>query len=129
MEEENCGDASGVAASDKGDAGSRETETAGEDGAESGSRRPGAGKRDVMDNVGDAAADGLEERLVTELALRAAMEELETDAREMILLRYVNEVPVGVIGEIYGISRFAVYRKIRESLSLLREKLGEEDFT
>lgn len=79
--------------------------------------------------AGGAAPEGLEERLVTGLAIRDALEELEEDAREMILLRYVNEVPVGVIGKIFGISRFAVYRKIRESLAILRERLGEEDFT
>ena len=71
---------------------------------------------------------GMEERLVTVLAIREALLELEEEERELILLRYVNEVPVDVIGKIYGISRFSVYRRTKEALKCLREKLGEEDF-
>ena len=71
---------------------------------------------------------GMEERLVTVLAIREALLELEEEERELILLRYVNEVQVDVIGKIYGISRFSVYLRTKESLKCLREKLGEEDF-
>lgn len=70
----------------------------------------------------------LEERLVDSLAVRAALERLKEEERELVLLRYVNEVPVGVIGELLGISRFAVRRRIREALRHLRENLEKENF-
>lgn len=69
-----------------------------------------------------------EERLVTSIAVRAALAELKEEERELVLLRYVNEVPVSIIGKLLGISRFAVYRRTREILKVLRNKLGKEDF-
>lgn len=83
-----------------------------------------------MDSYGAeyGVESGIEERLVTVLAIRNALQELGEEERELILLRYVNEVPVEIIGKIYGISRFTVYRRTKEALKFLKEKLGEEDF-
>lgn len=68
---------------------------------------------------------GMEERVTTVVALKEALEGLEERQRELILLRYANEVPVAVIGKLFGISRFIVYRRIKEALKALRESLKD----
>lgn len=65
--------------------------------------------------------DGEEERVLETLALRQALLKLEGEERELIFLRYVNEVAVNDIGKIFGISRFTVRRKILGILKKLRE--------
>ena len=45
------------------------------------------------------------------------------DDRELIILRYYNDVPVGVLCKMYGMSRFALYRKINKILTALRTLL------
>ena len=70
----------------------------------------------------------MEERLLTSLSVKMALLKLDRESQELLLLRYVNEVPVSVISNIMGISRFAVYRKTNSVLNQLREQLGKEDF-
>ena len=60
-----------------------------------------------------------EENLVTNLDLKSAMKKLTEDERELIVLRYVNEVPISVMCKLYGISRFAMYRRIQAILKKL----------
>ena len=74
-----------------------------------------------------AEEESLEERLVDSIALRQVLEELSEEDREMILLRYVNQVSVGAIAGIFGMSRFAVYRRLKENLRRLRESFDRED--
>ena len=50
----------------------------------------------------------------------------ETD-RELLLLRYVNEVPLSVISSLTGISRFAVYRRLLRAKEHLKENLRKEN--
>lgn len=69
-----------------------------------------------------------EEAILTSLAVKTALSELEREEQELLLLRYVNEVPVFVIGKVWGISRFAAYRKINAASKKLKEKLREEGF-
>lgn len=68
-----------------------------------------------------------EERTMTGMAVRNALTKLEPQERELLLLRYVNEVPVGQIGGILGLSRFTVYRRILAASSKFREELRKED--
>lgn len=77
----------------------------------------------------EIAAGEIEDRLLTNIALRAALEEFPAPERELLLLRYVNDVPVVVICKLTGLSRFALYRKINKLLKQLQEKLREEDFS
>lgn len=53
-----------------------------------------------------------EEQIITTLTVQAALSELQEDEQELLLLRYVNEVPVSAIGRMLGISRFAVHRRL-----------------
>ena len=69
----------------------------------------------------------MEETLVTNLTVRMALSKLAPDEQELLLLRYVNEVPVSALGKIYGLSRFAIYRKITSASNKFREELRKED--
>lgn len=71
--------------------------------------------------------EDMAERLAVAESVKAALEGLDEGQRELLLLRYVNEVPVSVLGGMLGISRFAVYRRLREAVRALRQKLREED--
>lgn len=53
-----------------------------------------------------------EEQILTGMVVREALSELKEDEQELLLLRYVNEVPVAIIGQMLGISRFAVRRRL-----------------
>jgi RNA polymerase sigma-70 factor (ECF subfamily) len=75
-----------------------------------------AAKKDIMDE------------LVTSVALRKSISTLPEDVQELILLRYVNELSIGEICRIVNISRFTIYRKMKNGLNQLKTFLREEDF-
>lgn len=68
-----------------------------------------------------------EEDILTGLAVRAALAGLECGEQELLLLRYVDELPLSTIGQILGISRFAVYRRLLAATGKFRDMLGKED--
>lgn len=78
---------------------------------------------DDMEDTKDTV-DGL----VTSMALKQTLMDLPPDIQELILLRYVNELSIGEICSIVGLSRFAVYRRISSGISKLKTLLREEDF-
>lgn len=76
----------------------------------------------------ETVADGLllsqdmADGILLRLNLQQALMELLPEEQELIFLRYVNELSVGQISRIMGISRFALYRK----LNFCRKKLKGE---
>jgi len=70
----------------------------------------------------------MEEKLMLHLTVRKALSRISSDEQELLLLRYVNEVPVSVLGKIYGVSRFAIYRRITAASNRFREELRKEDY-
>lgn len=74
-----------------------------------------------------AADDTMEETLITNLTVRAALSSLTPDEQELLLLRYANELPVSTIAKIHGSSRFAVYRKLTAASGRFREALRKEE--
>ncbi|MDE5770919.1 MAG: sigma-70 family RNA polymerase sigma factor [Ruminococcus sp.] len=68
-----------------------------------------------------------EDKVLTSIALSGALKKLSDEDREIILLRYVNEEPVGVISKLYNISRFALNRRIKNILEFLRKEFEKED--
>ena len=64
-----------------------------------------------------------EDRLLSAISLQSALLELDPDEREILLLRYANEVPVTVICRIFHLSRFSIYRKISRALKKLQNRL------
>lgn len=67
-------------------------------------------------------------QVIRNMVIREAMMTLSKEEQELILLRYVNEVPIIAIAKFYEISRFALYRKLKVATEKLRSQLGEEDF-
>lgn len=85
-------------------------------------------RKPKIEPMGEPASDtSIEETLLTNLSVRAALSKLSSEEQELLLLRYANEVPVSVIGRLYGISRFSVYRKITSAANRFREELRKED--
>lgn len=66
---------------------------------------------------------GHEETVVNGLALKQALAELYEEDRELLLLRYVNDVPVSAICNLFGMSRFALYRRLNKLLKKLKDSL------
>lgn len=56
---------------------------------------------------GDGADD-----LIRKLDVNAALDKMPEEDRELLILRYMNGVPLSDICKIMGISRFALYRKL-----------------
>ena len=89
-----------------------------------------ASRRPQMQTLDEEAADWeAEDTLLTRLSVKMALARLPEAERELLLLRYVNEVPVSVLGELYGISRFAVYRRCSQAAKHLKANLDKEEFS
>lgn len=74
------------------------------------------------------AVEGPESQVVTNLSVKEALAKLTKEEQEILLLRYVNEVPMAALAKIYEISRFALYRKLKAATEKLQSQLGEEEF-
>ena len=68
-------------------------------------------------------AEGFEQSLMDRMILSDALQKLSPEEKELLFLRYVNDVPVPVISGLYQISRFAVYRKLRRILQKVRVEM------
>lgn len=83
-----------------------------------------------IDEIRKPAAEPLSEELaenesdpLISIALRSELDKLPPEDQELLLLRYGNEVSVGVLCRLYGASRFALYRRLRSLLKKLRKEL------
>lgn len=87
-------------------------------------------RKQKMKNLDVEVADNYaEDNIITQISIRIALSELDEADRELLLLRYANDVSISVICKLYGISRFAVYRRISRAAQNLKRKLGNENFT
>lgn len=68
-----------------------------------------------------------EEQILTSLTIKEALSRLEKEEQELLLLRYVNEVSVSAIGQILGISRFTVRRRLTAAAKKLKDMLRKEE--
>lgn len=69
----------------------------------------------------DGGRTALEEGVITRIQVRDALAKLDQEEQEILLLRYVNEIPAASIGGILGISRFAVHRRLKAAGRKFRE--------
>ncbi len=61
----------------------------------------------------DYSDDGDEaEDLIRKIDVNSALDKMPEEDRELLILRYMNDVPLADIGKIMGISRFALYRRL-----------------
>lgn len=89
-------------------------------------RRDGKRKEEQTDRPTYAVS--AEEQTLTSFAVQNALSRMSVEEQELLLLRYVNEAPVSVIGNLYGLSRFAVYRKLLAVKGRFQEELKKEGF-
>lgn len=77
---------------------------------------------------GEKAAEweNTEERTVLSLDVKNALKKLSGEEQELLLLRYVNELPIQEIGGLFHLSRFAVRRRLIKALQKLGKELGHE---
>ena len=68
-----------------------------------------------------------EDDILTGVALSGAMRKLSTEDREIIMLRYINEVPVGTLSKMYGVSRFSMSRRISRILAELKNDFNVKE--
>ena len=59
----------------------------------------------------------------TKIAVRTALEKLDKQHREILVMRYIAETSVNETAESLGISRFAVYRLERAALAKMKKLL------
>ena len=61
----------------------------------------------------DYSDDGDEaEDLIRKIDVNSTLDKMPEEDRELLILRYMNDVPLADICKIMGISRFALYRKL-----------------
>ena len=65
----------------------------------------------------------IEDIILTRAALGKAVKDLPPEDRELLMLRYVNEVPIGVLADIYGVSRFKMSRRLKKIIGILKKEL------
>lgn len=83
-------------------------------------------RKPKTEELPDSLLSNTEEDNLTSIALRIALDKLSEEERELILLRYINEVPLSVMSGLYGMSRFALYRRIQSITKKLQGYMGKE---
>lgn len=74
----------------------------------------------------DAAVPGPEEQSLERVGVQKALQALPEEDRELLLLRYDSGLPVGAIGNMLGLSRFAVYRRLGGAAKQFEKNLKKE---
>ena len=67
--------------------------------------------------------EDFEQTLVERIGLIDALQKLSHEEREMLFLRYVNDVPVPVISHLYHVSRFVVYRRLKKIWEKVKDEM------
>ena len=86
-------------------------------------RKPSPEEYEEDELEGMQITEGHEEDVINKLVLKEALSKLSEEDRELVLLRYVNEVSVGTICNIFGMSRFALYRRLNKILEGMKKDL------
>ena len=71
----------------------------------------------------DYPTEDFSDKSDTKIAVRTALEKLDKQHREILVMRYIAELSVNETAETLGISRFAVYRLERTALSQMKKLL------
>ena len=79
--------------------------------------------RKYGEEISECIADDkdYEDCILKNVALGNAIKRLPDEDKEIIMLRYVNEVPVSVLSSLFGISRFKMSRRIKKILDTLKK--------
>ena len=80
-------------------------------------------KPDSLPEDIDEISPAQEDRLAEQIAMREAVAKLPPEDQEILLLRHVNNESAGTISKALGISRFALYRRLKKAEDELRAGL------
>ncbi|SFU97157.1 RNA polymerase sigma factor [Butyrivibrio sp. INlla21] len=82
-------------------------------------------KKKEIGELGEEMASGtdLENETIDRIRIRAAMESLDDDEREIVQLRLISEESYADICKIMGMTRFSVYRRLENAKSKLKKAL------
>lgn len=80
---------------------------------------------DYVEAVEDVRAGA--DEVVEKMAIEQALDSIPEELKELVVLRYMNEIPVSDISKMMHMSRFAVYRRIKEGLALLQSIMRESE--
>ena len=72
--------------------------------------------------------EGFEDGVLEKQVWINALKYLSDEDREMVVLRFVNDEPIGEIAKLYGISRFALTRRLNKAKTLLKEGLKRGNY-
>lgn len=87
------------------------------------SYRKGKKNEELNEEIeGHDEIDAFENRFI----IKQAIANLSDEIQEIVLLRYANQLKIGEIAELIGISRFAVNRKLKRALKELKSILKED---
>lgn len=78
-----------------------------------------------LEEIEEPASEDSSERVIESVTVHQMLSAIPEDGQELLLLRYVNELPLATISKITGMSRFAVYRKLTKLVKQLRQKTEE----
>lgn len=82
-----------------------------------------------LEDADDVASPDPTDALIDSLALRAALTKLPQEEQELLLLRYVNELPLAAICKMTGMSRFAIHRRLTKAVRQMKETLEREGYS
>jgi len=82
-------------------------------------------KKEFLDLDENVAGKDYINRAHNRMAIEEALYKLPEEEREILFLRYVNEVPINQIAKSLNISRFSLHRKIKKALDHLKEVYDE----
>ena len=81
---------------------------------------------DELSQNQEPAVEDFSDRSVQKIVLSTAITTLPDEQQEVLLLRYGQDLKVGEIAEILGLSRFQVMYRVRGALRQLKKVLKEE---
>lgn len=80
-------------------------------------------KKQTMELTDEYPSEDFTGKSDTKIAVRTALEKLNEQHREILVMRYIAETSVNETAESLGISRFAVYRLERAALAQMKKLL------
>lgn len=83
----------------------------------------------LLDELGAEEPAAKPEPVELQITVKEAVAALPPELQELILLRFVNNLGIGQIAQVTGVSRFTVRRRMNSALAQLKSVLRKEDFT
>lgn len=80
-------------------------------------------RKQTMELSDDCPEEDFSDRSETKIAVRTALEKLDEQHREVLVMRYIADMTVNETAKALEISRFAVYRSERAALAEMKKLL------